>query len=93
MSTESGRLWLHGLIAAFVGGVAAAIDSGIVLLLVAPNDFNFGQGFWKLFLAVMILAVLTGIKTAAAYLKKSPVPEDWNGTERRAATPPGGVTP
>lgn len=71
------KLWLHGLVAAFVGGAAGALDSALVLVLVAPQDFNLGSGFYRLLLTASVFALLSGFKVAAAYLKKSPVPPGW----------------
>jgi hypothetical protein len=78
-------LWLHGLVAAFVGGFAGAMDSGLVLLLVAPNEFNLGRKLWHTLLAITILAALSGAKVSFAYLKTSPTPESrqvWTDEER-----------
>jgi hypothetical protein len=75
------RMWVHGLTAAFVGGFAGAVDSGIALILIAPETFNLSSGLRKTLLTVSVLGLLTGIKFAAAYLKQSPNP--WQGEERR----------
>lgn len=41
------KTWLHGVIAAFIGGLAGAIDSGIALMIVVPKDFNLGPDLKK----------------------------------------------
>lgn len=81
-------LWLHGLVAAFVGGFATSMDSGLVLLLVAPTEFNLGTKLWHTLLVIIILAVLSGAKVAFAYLKTSPTPDVravWTDEERARA--------
>lgn len=59
-------VWLHGLLAAFIGGAATAI-SGMVI---APDTFNFGAPR-----KLLELTLAAGIINAAMYLKQSPLPE------------------
>lgn len=61
------RVWLHGLIAAFIGGGANAIAAAAI----APDEFNLNTGLRKL----GILFLVSGILNAAGYLKQSPVPK------------------
>lgn len=76
--------WKHGLIAAFVGGVATAVDSGLALILLAPNEFNLNSKLWHTLLTILVLSVLCGAKLAAAYLKQSPTPRDvWDDSKRQ----------
>lgn len=84
----NGSNWKHGLIAAFVGGMAGALDSGIALLIVAPNEFDLSKKLGHTLLVIGILGVLSGAKLAFAYLKQSPTP--WDGTTDRRN---GGGTP
>jgi hypothetical protein len=78
--------WVHGFLAAFIGGGANAITS----YLVAPETFNFTDkaGITKLVTLVTVSAVIAG----AAYLKQSPLPYyDFEGgdvkTKREAVVP------
>lgn len=73
--------WKHGLAAAFIGGLAGAIDSGIALLIVSPQDFDLNKKLGHTLLTVGVLGVLSGAKLAAAYLKQAPTP--WDGNDRR----------
>jgi len=61
--------WLKGLAAATIGGAANAV----VLLIADPQAFNFTDGLQRL----ITVTVVSGIVSAAAYLKQSPLP---NGT-------------
>lgn len=63
----SSAVWIKGLVAAAVGGA-----SGSVAMLVAdPSTYNLADGKEKL----IAVATVNAIVAAAAYLKKSPVPE------------------
>lgn len=60
-------IWLKGLIAAVVGGVA----NTVTLMIADPLTFNLGEGFDKL----VTVAATSAIVSAAMYLAKSPIPE------------------
>lgn len=60
------EFWIHGLLAAFIGGAA----TGLAAAIVAPESFNLHDGLSKL----AELATVSGILQAAAYLKQSPLP-------------------
>lgn len=79
----NGNKWFHGLVAAVIVGASTALESGVLLTIVAPGEFNLNDGFFRLLISVGVLSGLSGVKAAAAYLKQSPVPPTWNGTDRR----------
>ncbi len=82
--------WAYGLLAAVIGGFAGAVDSGIALIIMAPETFNIGPGLHKTLLTIAVLGLLTGIKFGVAYLKQSPLPRDpWTEEQRAAATTTG----
>lgn len=58
--------WAHGLVAVFIGGVA----NSIAAVAVAPESFNLGAQ-WR---QTLTFALISGIISAAAYLKASPLP-------------------
>lgn len=60
------HLWLKGLVGALIGGAANAITVAIV----DPQTFNINEGADKLW----TVAWVSGIFSAAMYLKQSPVP-------------------
>jgi hypothetical protein len=70
---KSFLLWLHGLTAAFIGAAA----NSITVTIVDPIAFNFGSQWRK----TGLVAAVSGVLAAVAYLKKSPVPETQ--TERK----------
>jgi len=88
--TNSSRRWVHGIVSAFIGGACGALDSALVLVLVAPNEFNLHSGLYRLLLTSLVFSILSGVKTSAAYLKNSPVPDEWKGEERRQNDAPTG---
>lgn len=59
-------VWVKGLVAAIVGGVA----NSIVLIIADPLNFNLNEGLNNL----LTVAATSAIIAAAAYLKKSPLP-------------------
>ena len=68
MLTKKGwKYWLKGLISAVVGGMA----NSVAVSAIAPETFNFQEGFNKL----LLVCVVSGIISAANYLKESPVPD------------------
>lgn len=66
--TDTTKVWLHGLGAAFVGAAASAIGP----MLIAPDRFNLTSlaGLRSVFLASLI----SGGVAAAAFLRQSPLP-------------------
>lgn len=62
------KAWLHGLGSAVIGGAASAVT----VVIVDPATFNLSTGGLKL---LSVLAV-SGIISAALYLKQSPLPPD-----------------
>lgn len=67
-------LWAYGLFAGFLGGAATAIDSSLALMVIAPDKFNIHEGLKTSLVTAGVLAVLTGAKVMAAYIKQTPLP-------------------
>lgn len=61
-------IWIKGLIAAVIGGVA----NTVVLMIADPLNFNLGEGLNRL----LTVAATSAIVSAAAYLKQSPIPSE-----------------
>jgi len=74
----SGKQWLHGLGAAFIGGGAAAVSASISASLIAPGKFNLHGGIWDLVELIFVTFGLNGLLTTMAYLKQSPLPDERN---------------
>jgi len=83
--SNSTRLWLHGLGAAFIGGGATSLST----VLVAPDRFNMTSlsGFGHL----VVVAIVAGIVSAAGYLKQSPLPT-MQIDQQKIETPEGSIS-
>lgn len=67
--------WLYGLIAATIGGGAGAISAGFAAPMIAPGQFGVGgDPGWNNLKLMAAVFVISGIVSAAAYLKQSPLP-------------------
>lgn len=58
--------WLKGLLSAIIGGAA----NSVTVMIVDPMAFNLETGLKK----VGTVALVSGILSAAMYLKQSPMP-------------------
>ena len=88
---QSTRMWVHGIIAAFVGGGASAITATFSSAVIAPSQFNLSSsgGIHHVAELVALTFLVNGGLAVALYLKQSPVPPDWDGSDRRGdATKP-----
>jgi hypothetical protein len=68
------RTWVRGLSGAAVGGGANAIT----VMILKPEDFNFGTG-WT---ALWQFAAVSAVVSAALYLKQNPVPSETHYSPR-----------
>ena len=78
--------WLRGLLAAFVGGGASAITSGITVSAMDSKDYNLAEGAGKLYSLMGVLFMVNGLLSAAMFLRNKPVPEHKTHDPMR---PPG----
>lgn len=69
------RIWLRGLAAAFIGGGSGAASGALALVINDPNDFNAAHP-GKLMRVGATIFLISGISSAFAYLKKSPIPDE-----------------
>lgn len=58
--------WLYGLFSAFMGGGASAVSA----MVIDPVKFNMADGFSNM----LSMWVVSGLISAALYLKQSPLP-------------------
>ena len=75
------KIWAHGIIAGFICGAAGGFGAAVGALAIG-DPLNHGLQI------AGVAALFSGIVGAAGYLKQSPVPKGWDGTDRR-----NGVTP
>lgn len=72
------QIWLHRLFAAFIGGGAGAIVSGLTSMGIAPDKFNVTtlKGFLCVLGMMAANFIVSGILSAMFYLKQSPLPPE-----------------
>jgi len=75
------RIWLHGLIAAFIGGGSSAVTAGAAAMGIDPNTFNFSTGLGKIFKLIGLVFLMAGAMSAFGYLKNFPLPPE-NGDSK-----------
>lgn len=68
-------VWFRGLAAAFIGGGAASVASGVISIAQTPEQYNLKGGLHNLLVMVGGTFLVSGIITAMGYLKQSPLPE------------------
>lgn len=68
---QSCRLWIRGLLAAFIGGGATAASSWMGIAMANTVGMNIPALDWK---ALGIIFLSSGVFNALMYLKQSPVP-------------------
>lgn len=79
--TSKSKRWIHGLLSALVGGFFGAISSGFGSMVVAPNEFNIGNGLMATIKLMAMVGVVNGLVTMSAFLKQAPLPPIENGTD------------
>lgn len=85
-NASSWGIWLHGLLAAFIGGGSGAVSAGFSVSMVDPDHFNTGNGLHQLVHTMWLTFIVSGLLTTFAYLKQSPVPRQLWTEQQRAAT-------
>lgn len=81
--------WLKGLIAAFIGGGAAAVTSGLTSMGFAPDKFNLTDLHGVLRVLGLMAAnfLVSGFLSTMFYLRQSPVPPDSTGDTQTFTNP------
>jgi len=69
--------WLYGLGSGFIGGGAGAVSAVFVAAVQTPEKYNFGRsehGLQHVLVLMLGTFLVSGVLTAFAYLKQSPLP-------------------
>lgn len=76
--TTNTRKWLKGLGAAFIGGGASAVTSGLTSMGIAPDKFNMTDlaGVTRLLVLIAANFLISGILSMFFFLRQSPLPPD-----------------
>lgn len=70
------RIWIRGLLAAFVSGASNAVTASSFASMLAPESFNFEEGSPKLLALFVFTLIAGGVIGIANFLKQSPIPPD-----------------
>jgi hypothetical protein len=70
------EIWLRGVIAAAISGGAGGILTGFAAVGIDPQHFNLQAGIGSTMRIAVAAALINAIIGVAAYLQKSPLPEE-----------------
>ena len=70
------ELWLKGMLAAAISGGAGGVLTGFAAVGIDPQHFNLQAGMSSTFRIGMAAALINAVIGVAAYLQKSPLPEE-----------------
>ncbi|HUJ93412.1 MAG TPA: hypothetical protein VLW46_00455 [Candidatus Bathyarchaeia archaeon] len=70
------EIWLKGLLAAAVSGAAGGVLTGLAAVGIDPQHFNLQTGTGATLRIALAAALINAIIGVAAYLQKSPLPQD-----------------
>ena len=70
------HVWLKGLLAAAISGGAGGLMTALAAVGIDPQHFNLQAGMGATVRIGAVAAVINAIIGVAAYLQKSPLPEE-----------------
>ncbi len=70
------EIWLRGIIAAAISGGAGGILTGFAAVGIDPQHFNLQSGIGATLRIAAAAALINAVIGVAAYLQKSPLPND-----------------
>jgi hypothetical protein len=70
------QIWLRGIVAAAVSGAAGGVLTGFAAVGIDPQHFNLQSGIGATFRIAAAAALINAVIGVAAYLQKSPLPND-----------------
>ena len=70
------EIWLRGLLAAAVSGGAGGVLTGFAAVGIDPQHFNLQAGMGATSRIAEAAALINAVIGVAAYLQKSPLPND-----------------
>ena len=70
------ELWLKGILAAAISGGAGGVLTGFAAVGIDPQHFNLQSGMGATMRIGAAAALINSIIGVAAYLQKSPLPND-----------------
>jgi hypothetical protein len=76
MSSLSLRIWFKGVVAAAISGAAGGVMTGLAAVGIDPAHFNLQAGLGATARIGTAAALINSIIGVAAYLQKSPLPDE-----------------
>jgi hypothetical protein len=70
------EIWLKGLLAAAISGAAGGVLTGLAAVGIEPQHFNLQTGMSATLRIAAAAALINAVIGVAAYLQKSPLPQD-----------------
>jgi hypothetical protein len=70
------EIWLRGIIAAAISGGAGGVLTGFAAVGIDPQHFNLQSGTGATLRIALAAALINAVIGVAAYLQKSPLPND-----------------
>ena len=70
------HIWLKGILAAAISGASGGVLTGLAAVGIDPQHFNLQSGIGSTLRIGLAAAVINAIIGVAAYLQKSPLPEE-----------------
>ncbi len=70
------HIWLKGIAAAAISGAAGGVLTGLAAVGIDPQHFNFRAGIGATFRIAAAAALINAVIGVAAYLQKSPIPDE-----------------
>lgn len=70
------EIWVRGLVAAAVSGGAGGVLTGFAAVGIDPQHFNLQTGMGATLRIAAAAALINAVIGVAAYLQKSPLPQD-----------------
>lgn len=75
-ATKRFEIWLKGLLAAAISGGSGGVLTGLAAVGIDPAHFNLQTGIGATLRIGLAAAAINAIIGVAAYLQKSPLPEE-----------------
>jgi NAD(P)H-hydrate repair Nnr-like enzyme with NAD(P)H-hydrate dehydratase domain len=70
------ELWIKGVVAAAISGGAGGVLTGFAAVGIDPQHFNLQSGTGATLRIAVAAALINAVIGVAAYLQKSPLPND-----------------
>jgi len=70
------EIWMRGMLAAGISGASGGVMTGLAAVGIDPGHFNLQAGIGATVKIAAAAALINAVIGVAAYLQKSPLPEE-----------------